>query len=267
MSSINKSMLQMIAIEELAHKDSPLHRLASLVKLLVTIVYVIVVISFEPENLNGLLLYACFPVFFMMIGDIPMRPFVGRCLFALPFALFAGLSNLILSRNVIMQIGTIEITVGMITFTSLLFKTVLTVMAVLILVSTTMMNDMIYALLKLRVPSVFIILVMMTYRYLVVLAEEASLMYYAYLLRAPREKGIKLKDMGSFLGQLILRSFDRADRIYHAMQCRGFEGRLTFSRSRRIRLVEWLVLFIMIILIIVLRFLNIGELIGKLWVG
>ncbi|MDR3131212.1 MAG: hypothetical protein LBU18_06665 [Treponema sp.] len=39
-------------------------------------------------------------------------------------------------------------------------------------------------------------------------------------LRAPAQKGIKMHHMGCFLGQLILRGFDQAEGVYHALQCR-----------------------------------------------
>jgi cobalt/nickel transport system permease protein len=256
MASINQSIHQMMALEELAHKDTLIHRLAPLVKLVVTTLYVIMVISYQPTQLNGLLLYASFPVFFMIIGEIPFQPLAVRCLLALPFALFAGISNLVLSRDILLQIGAVGITEGMITFTSLLLKTVLTVMAVLLLVSTTPMNDLIYALMSLRVPSVLIVQFMMTYRYLGLLGEEASRMSHAYLLRAPKEKGIKFKDIGPFMGQLILRSFDRADRIYHAMQCRGFDGKLNLSKKRRLKSMDWAAMIGVSLVIILLRYIK-----------
>lgn len=259
MSTIHQSIRQITALEELSHKDTPVHRLAPLVKLMITIVYIIIVISYRPLALNGLILYAAFPVFLMIIGEVPLRPLLARCLIALPFAMFAGISNLILSRGIVLYIGEIGITEGVVTFLSLLIKTLLTVMAVLILISTTAMNDLIYALLSVHVPSILIIQFMMTYRYLGLLGEEASLMYHAYRLRAPKEKGIKLKDIGPFLGQLILRSFDRADRIYHAMQCRGFEGRLIFTKKRSFRSIDWMIMFGVIVIMVMLRFIRIGE--------
>lgn len=260
MASIHQSIRKITALEELAHKDTPINRQAPAVKLAIAFVYIILVISYRPLDLNGLLLYACFPVFFMIIGEVPLRPLIVRCLFALPFAVFAGISNLILSREVFMHIGGFGITEGMITFTSLLIKTILTVMAVLILIATTGMNDLIYALYGIHVPSVIIVLLMMTYRYLGLLSEEVSLMYHAYMLRAPKEKGIRLRDIGPFLGQLILRSFDRADRIYHAMQCRGFEGRLAFSKKKRLRAKDWILMIAIGVAMILLRFVNVGRL-------
>jgi len=62
----------------------------------------------------------------------------------------------------------------------------------------------------------------LTYRYTGVLLNEAYSMNIAYSLRSPNRKGIEMRDMGSFLGQLLLRSFDRAERVYNAMKCRGY---------------------------------------------
>jgi cobalt/nickel transport system permease protein len=33
-----------------------------------------------------------------------------------------------------------------------------------------------------------------------------------------------MRDMGSFAGQLLLRSVDRAERVYRAMKARGYRG-------------------------------------------
>jgi len=47
-------------------------------------------------------------------------------------------------------------------------------------------------------------------------------MNIAYLLRSPDKKGIEMRDMGSFAGQLLIHSFDRAEQVYNAMKCRGY---------------------------------------------
>ena len=49
-------------------------------------------------------------------------------------------------------------------------------------------------------------------------------MIQAYSLRAPNQKGIHISAWGSFLGQLLLRSMDRAQELYYSMLLRGFRG-------------------------------------------
>jgi len=264
MAEIKKTILKITALDELTHKSTWIHQLLPTVKLITTVIYLITVISFGPNQISGLLPYFIYPVLLMSIGEIPVKQLLQRLLIAMPFALFAGISNLIFSRNTMLVLGTISITGGMISFCSIIIKTLLTVTAVLILIATTGMNDLLYAMLQLRLPSILVLQIMMTFRYIGVLAEEVSVMFHAYILRAPKEKGIKLKDMGTFLGQLIIRSFDRAERIYQAMKCRGFEGGLIFSRKEKINKSGWFYIVIVGGLMIILRFVNVSELIGRL---
>jgi len=61
-------------------------------------------------------------------------------------------------------------------------------------------------------------------------------MLRAYMLRSPlqNENGIHIKDWGAFAGQLVLRTFDRAQRVYQAMCVRGFTGE--YNTGERISL-------------------------------
>ncbi len=69
--------------------------------------------------------------------------------------------------------------------------------------------------------------VLFTYRYIFVIEQE-----YARLVRALKVRGFKARtDMHTYrtvanlFGVLLIRSFDRAERVYKAMLCRGFQGR------------------------------------------
>jgi cobalt/nickel transport system permease protein len=98
----------------------------------------------------------------------------------------------------------------------------------------------------------------MTYRYIGVLFVEAYSMFTAYSLRSTGAKGIAIKDMGCFAGQLLLRSIDRADRVYNAMKCRGYALRALVSSDRKL---EWKDLIFCVVacsLCIALRVLNVN---------
>jgi cobalt/nickel transport system permease protein len=267
MSEIRDSMKRITSLEELAIRDTPLHRIHPAIKLLVTAIYLVVVISFGAEQISGLIAFFFYPILLMTFGEIPFKPLMGRILIALPFTVFAGLSNMLVSREVVMILGGMIITKGMVVFLSILIKTVLTVTAVLLLIATTSMNELLYAMLYFHIPSILVLQITMTFRYLGVLMGEVSVMYHAYILRAPRERGIKLKDMGPFLGQLIIRSFDRADRIYHAMKCRGFEGGITFTNYKKIPFKQLMYLIVGSGILVLLRLVNISEWIGSFFVS
>jgi cobalt/nickel transport system permease protein len=266
MSEIRKSINRINSLEELALRDTPLHRIHPAIKLLVTAIYLVVVISFGAEQISGLMAFFFYPILLMTFGEIPFKPLIGRILIALPFSVFAGLSNMLVSREIVMILGGVIITKGMVIFLSILIKTLLTVTAVLLLIATTTMNELLYSMLYFHIPSILVLQITMTFRYLGVLMGEVSVMYHAYMLRAPRERGIKLLDMGPFLGQLIIRSFDRADRIYYAMKCRGFEGGITFINHKKIPVKQLMYLIVISGILVLFRVVNISEWIGSFFV-
>ncbi len=264
MSKLKKSINRIMSLEELTILDTPIHRLHPAIKLLSTAIYLVMVISFGNEQISGLIVFFFYPVLLMALGEIPLKSLLSRLLIALPFTIFAGISNLFVSREVVMYLGGAVITKGMITFVAILLKTLLSVSAVLILIATTSMNELLYGMLYFHIPTILVMQITMTFRYLGVLLGEVSVMYHAYILRAPREKGIKLADMGPFLGQLIIRSFDRAERIYQAMKCRGFEGGFHFSKRGKVPALQWTYLVILCGILLFLRFFNVSEFIGDL---
>ena len=89
---------------------------------------------------------------------------------------------------------------------------------------TTRMEDLCYALQKLHVPGTFVTVLMLTYRYIIVLLKEMERMTDAYTLRAPGQKGLHYKVWGTMVGQLLLRSMDRAQTVYDSMRLRGYCG-------------------------------------------
>jgi len=63
------------------------------------------------------------------------------------------------------------------------------------------------------------------FRYLFVLAEEAIRMSRAYQSRCPRKQTLgDAENIGRLAGALMLRTYNRAERIYLAMLSRGFSG-------------------------------------------
>lgn len=266
MSKLADAVTNIRTLEELADRQSPVHALSPMAKLVTTLVYLVVVISFDRYQVSGLLPFVFYPVTLMAFAGIPYGLLLKRFLVAFPFAFFAGISNIFFNDEAALFIGQLTITYGWISFCSLMLKTLLTVMAVLILIATTSMTELSYQLLRLKIPPLMIMQLTITYRYLCVLLEEASLMYHGYLLRSPRAKGIKMKDMGTFAGQLLLRSIDRGERVYFAMKCRGFDGVCRFSLSGKAYARDYIYGIVISAALIFLRFMNGSQLLGSLFI-
>jgi cobalt/nickel transport system permease protein len=80
------------------------------------------------------------------------------------------------------------------------------------------------------------------YRYLGVLGEEATRMSRARASRSadPSGKGggsmaWRARVTGQMVGSLFLRSYERSERIFAAMQARGFEGEFRHMHGRSLR--------------------------------
>lgn len=84
-----------------------------------------------------------------------------------------------------------------------------------------------FALNGLGFPSKFAHLLLFMVRYIEVIHHEYHHLRDAMLLRAfrPRFDGITFRALGFLVGQLLVRSINRSERIMEAMKCRGFRGR------------------------------------------
>jgi len=84
-----------------------------------------------------------------------------------------------------------------------------------------------HALSHLRVPDKLTHLLLFTVRYLDVLRREYLRLRAAMKVRGfrPRMNRHTYRSYGYLVGMLLVRSFDRSERIADAMKCRGFRGR------------------------------------------
>ena len=250
-------------MEQLAAEDSVIHRIHPTPKVVLTLFYILVVLSFPRYGISGLVPMLFFPAIATSMSGTSYGPLLKRAAFALPFAAAAGLGNIFFNREPAFYLSSITVTYGMLSCLSLIIKTLLTVFAALLLASTTPFVKIHGSLVQMRVPEIIGLQLILTYRYISVLLEEASKMYCAYSLRSAEQGGVRLRDMGSFLGQMILRGFDRAERVYAAMKCRGFNGASSIGRAAPMTASGVLLTGAVAALILVPRVCNISQLIGK----
>jgi cobalt/nickel transport system permease protein len=139
---------------------------------------------------------------------------------------------------------------GLEQFATIALKSWISVQAALLLAFTTPFHDLVDALRQLHLPRIMVAIISFVYRYLAVLSDEATRMSRARASRsaaAPsgRSGGSiawRGRVTGSMVGSLFLRSYERSERIYAAMQARGFEGEFRHLHSRSMRPTEYAVL-------------------------
>ncbi len=84
------------------------------------------------------------------------------------------------------------------------------------------------ALHRLRCPQLIVQMMLFTYRYIFLFMDEMQRLDTAMKARGFVKKPnlYTLKVMGGFIGTLLIRSFERTERIYKAMLSKGYQGQL-----------------------------------------
>ena len=265
MAKIGNAIREIHSLENLAERDILLSRIHPLAKVLVTIWYLILVLSFGKYDLTGLLGMCLYPMILMITGDISVRRAFYRLRPLLFMVCLIGAANPFFDRTPWMEIGGFTVTTGMLSMVTLFFKTGFAVFASYILIASTTIEQICYALRKMHMPRILVTVLLLIYRYLVLMLKEADRITQAYLLRAPGEKGIRKSAWGSLAGQMLLRSIDRAQRVYESMMLRGFQGEFFLRGSfvpERQSILYGLVWGIMLA---VLRFVPVFELAGRIF--
>lgn len=266
MNKMQKAIRELSEMDELAARSSPIHSLHPAAKLITTIVYILVTLSFGKYDLTGLVPMLIWPVLLFQLSGIEVRTCFYKLRIVLPLVMAVGLFNPIFDRTVIMRIGRLAVSGGVISMFTLMLKGVFCLMASFLLMTTTPIDNLCAALRKLRFPKMLVTLLLLTYRYVGVMTEELAVMTDAYHLRAPEQKGIHISAWGSFLGQLLLRSMDRAQELYSSMLLRGYHQHFHYVEIRPFNRRDAAYLTGCVIAFILLRAVRVAEILGAAFV-
>jgi cobalt/nickel transport system permease protein len=260
-SKIMDSLHNIRLLDDLGKQDTFIHRLHPLTKLLTTVIYLTVVVSFDRYAVGPLLSFVFYPVFVLAWAELPLLAILKSILLVEPLILTIGILNPLFDHNTIL-VGKTVISMGWITFLSIVIKGSITVTVGVLLLATTGIEKLATALRIIKIPQIFVLQLLLTYRYISVLIEEVYRMIRAYLLRAPGQKGIQRSMWGSFAGLLLLRTYDRAQLVYQAMNLRGFTGEYHSGDIAKVGFYDIVFLLIWSVFFIMARIYNIPMLIG-----
>jgi cobalt/nickel transport system permease protein len=232
MSRIDAALRDLRSLDELAARDTALARIDPRAKVLATLAFIVAVVSFDRTAVAALLPFAAYPVLLAVQGDVPAAPVLRKLLLASPFALMVGMANPLLDRAPMLVAGDATLAAGWVSFASILLRFALTAGAALVLVAGTGLYALCIALGRLGVPGVFTAQLLFLFRYAFVIGEQAARMSAARELRAGGRRA-RLAEWAPLAGHLLLRAFERAQRIQQAMIARGFDGKLRSLRKLR----------------------------------
>lgn len=235
-------------------RDSAVHMLDARVKVVSALVY-IVCVTILPDGA-----WAFYGIGFLLVAAATMAADLSpwmvfkRSFIGLPF-LLAAVSIMFTIPGNPLWIGPWGLTIsdaGLVRFVSILMRTMISLQAAVLLTSTTGFPDILHALRHLKVPAVLVAIIAFMYRYLFVLTDETSRLLRGRSSRSAMLPGYKPGGTlrwrgvvaGNMVGQMLIRSLDRSDRVYNAMLARGYKGQMLTMKPHEMSRTDWTVLVI-----------------------
>jgi cobalt/nickel transport system permease protein len=190
---------------------SPIHRMSSDVKTIGIVAGVIITII-VPVHYT--MVFATIIVLYLtvlILSKIPVPFILKRILLAEPFVLGVAMLSLLKPDG-----GT--------TFITVILKSSLSLFGLILYSNTTPFSETLYVLRRCRFPGLLITILALMYRYLFVLIDETERMHRARASRTfTADRSHLWRIRSSIIGQLFVRSTERAERIYSAMRARGWK--------------------------------------------
>lgn len=110
----------------------------------------------------------------------------------------------------------------------------------LFLTATTTINQLVFAASYFKMPQAMIEIITIAYRYIFVLLEEMERIYKAQKVRlGHRNAWTSLKAFGSLGGMVILRVFDKSNKLYSSMRCRGYQKNIQVTYEQKFSKTDW----------------------------
>lgn len=262
MGSLEKHFYDIGRLDTLAGQNTTVHNLDPRAKLITTVVFIAIVVSFGKYEISALVPFVFYPVFLLAAGNLPPAYILKKILLVSPFAILVGIFNPMLDQSPVLTIASFTVSGGWVSFTSILLRFTLTVGAAMTLIAVTGFNAVCMALVRMGTPRFFALQLLFLYRYLFVLVDEAVRMLRARSLRSFNGRSMNLTTYGSLLGHLLLRTLSRAQRIHSAMWCRGFDGNIRILTPLSFGFREYAFMAGWISFFVILRFINL-----PLWLG
>ena len=198
-------------IDHYRRVESPVHRLPTGLKFAAALAVVGITVAIPlPRGWPWLGALAAFLLMAAQASRLPPSFLARRLLLLEPFVVGAAVVALLRPH-------------GLSVFMSLLARSTLCLLAMILLSGTTPFAGLLQTLRKIGIPELLVSVLALMYRYLFVMIDEAGRMRRARASRTFKAGRARTwKSSAGVIGQLFLRSAGRAERVYGAMLARGW---------------------------------------------
>jgi cobalt/nickel transport system permease protein len=247
---------ELFYIEKAAYKDSHVHRIDARVKIVCAFSLIIAMVA-VPYSPLVFWVGAIFFLFFLgiwLMSRLPVIILVKRLALVLPFGLFIIFFQIFFTNryySVFHVIANLPFGIHIygesLEFAAILFvKFIVSVSSIILLSSTTKLQDMLEGAGRMGLPAEFALTLGMMIRYLFV---------FGYIYRKVNESLAtrcfdpfnpdlpyiyRLKQVGYTIGSIFIRSYEQGERVYTSMLCRGYgSDSHIFLIKKPMKRMEW----------------------------
>ena len=210
------------------HSKSQLHELSPQLKILATLLIVISIAFSKIINPFQIISHAVIVFLIIRRSNIPLKTYLKRLTLDIPFILFALFLPFLSSGNndMVFTLFSFEVyRTGLLEMFAILFKATAGLSMGIVLTATTTNIELIYGLQKLKLPPIIIAIMSFAIRYIDVFIDEFKRVKISMQSRGYIEKGIKtLLPIAYASGAMLIRGYERGERVYLSMISRGFTG-------------------------------------------
>jgi cobalt/nickel transport system permease protein len=230
-----------IHIDRYAGLSSPVHALDPRAKIVALLAFVFLAVLTPDGRFVSFAGYLLLSFGALAISRVPLRFALVRSAAVLPFALAVGVFVPFITPGTSVwefHTGFLDARMtaeGLVRFSSLLLKVLVSFFATLTLAATTPFGELMKGAGELGLPSRMVVMLSFMYRALFLIIDETSHMLLARDLRGGGGKAL-LRASGGIVGALFIRSLGHAETLSDAMTLRGWTGRPVSLRENRIEL-------------------------------
>ena len=207
------------------HGHSVVHRAPAHLKLLALVTFMLVVVATPHQWWPAFVAYLLILLVVVGLSRVPPTYLAKRMVIETPFLLFALLIPFVADGPRTEVLGLSVSEPGLVAAATLVVKGSLGVLAALTLAATTVPQDVLVGLRRLRMPDLIVQIMGFMLRYLEVVTGEMGRMTTSMKSRgsdprSPRHWPVLARSLGA----LFIRSYERGERVHLAMLARGYDG-------------------------------------------
>ncbi len=217
--------------------NSLVHRFDPRLKIILMFFFIIIVVTINYDNRYWLLVYFSIPLALAIISNISLLHFLSKLLKLYPMIFFITLFIPFLptrGETPDRFFGIPLSPLGWQKFILINAKAILILFLSIVLTCTTDFMRLLKGLEKFRIPTLILAILSFMYRFIFLLIDELERLVMAYRSRYLHLSfSRKAKVVASMIGLLFVRTYERGERIYLAMESRGFQGTIYILNDLR----------------------------------